>query len=595
MPRALWMMVMFPFTAIAAAQQPGIELKLDARTLEPGEAVDIQLVCTNTGMPGTPQAVLPNGLQLEVVNATPSVFSQRSYVNGQWSQSNTYTYALRLTALRAGTYTLGPVSVTADGKNYQTNPMTIDVRASEISSRPQGDRYLFAEIAVEPTSLYVSQTYKATLTIGIRKVEINGRLVDMELLRIVDGNASQLSIFPRSGWTTSEVLLPDSAGQQHRYALFRVAPTVRAEEVGETLVGPVFLKANYPTAVRQGIFGQEVSRSRPETARAEAVRVEVKSPPETGRPADFTGAIGQYTLSVDARPTRVEQGQPITLTISIRGLPLEGIAGPNLSRQPELASRFDFSRDELTGDMETGAKVFRQAIFPKQQGDQTIPVLIWSFFDPVRASYQTLKSSPVPIIVEPPTANAATLSLIKGQPPADESTQLIALPGGISPNYIDADAALTDQRFRLTFLSILILGAAPSTFLMALLTLRHRERLRGDKSFARRRRALRNADALIRRAQNDGQPDDQLQSLAKALTEYVADRFDLPAEALTAEEVRSALASRLTDQSIIHEVHDFLEMCDAARYAPQGYTSASALKAATDVGGWIRRIEKTAR
>ena len=69
-------------TAVAA-QQPGIELKLETQTLELGEAVSVRLVCTNTGVPRTPETAVSDGLSLKLVNSTPSSSSYTDVINGR--------------------------------------------------------------------------------------------------------------------------------------------------------------------------------------------------------------------------------------------------------------------------------------------------------------------------------------------------------------------------------------------------------------------------------------------------------------------------------------------------------------------------------
>src|ERR1700675_1035475 len=56
---------------IADAQEAGVELRLESTTLEVGEAVDAQLICTNTGQPEMPQLSVPAGLDLQITNPAP--------------------------------------------------------------------------------------------------------------------------------------------------------------------------------------------------------------------------------------------------------------------------------------------------------------------------------------------------------------------------------------------------------------------------------------------------------------------------------------------------------------------------------------------
>ncbi len=580
-------------SGVAAAQQTGCELQLEAHSLELGEPISVHIVCTNTGPPRTPEASVPAGLDLKLIRTAPSRSSSMQIINGRRSQRSAYTYSMRLTGLKAGTYTLGPIDVEADDTTYRTQPVRIVVREGDTMSTPQGDRFIFAEIEVRPRSLYVTETFTANLTIGIRKVEINGRIFEIDLLRkVLDQGRSQFSVFSNGSVKRTERWLKDSNGTRHRYEVFHVTKQVRAEQVGDNTVGPVFLKANYPTKIRRGFFsGHEVSSTRRETARAQAVMVEVKAPPEQGRPPEYTGAIGRFSMRVTAKPPRVERGQPVTLAISITGSPLEGVAGPDLTRQPELASRFDYTGEELVGDLEGGAKVFRRAIFPKQVGEQTIPPLSWCYFDPRNERYVALASDPIRITVDAPTATPTTITLPGGTESQPQKTSLTVLTGGISPNFIQPGAVLADQSFVLTGPWIASLALSPFAWLIVSVTTKHRARLRADENFARRRRARREALAGISRALRNGDPGQQLHGLAESMTGYLSDRFGLGPGTLTPAEVRTLLTTHGIQESTATAIVDFLQTCDAVLYAPGALGTLAVPQAAAKVAGWIKRIE----
>lgn len=582
---------------VAAAQEAGVELRLESTTLEVGEVVDGQLVCTNTGQPQPPVILAPDGLEVQIANPIPAQFSQMSNINGRVSQKTTYTFSLRVTGKKEGVHAIGPFAVVADGTTFQTAPVRVTVQRAAAALQAEGDRLVFARISVEPRSLYVTQSFTATLVIGIRKVEIDGQIVELDnLLEFVDGGGSDISIFP-TRFSSSLVSMDDSAGQRHPYVLHRASKEIRAEEVGPFSVGPVFLKVNYPIAFRRGFFQRlEVAKARKETARAEAIIVDVKGPPEQGRPADFTGAIGHYSLNVDAKPTQVEQGRPITLQLTIGGEPLEGLASPALSQQAELLSRFDFASDELTGDVEGKAKVFRRAIFPKQPGEQSIPPISWSFFDPKAETYKTLFSKPVPIVVDPPAPGSVPLPSAADIARAEANGQaLTVLTGGIAPNYVDPALVLADQSLSISTGGVTAAFVLPPlTWAVISLGARHRRRVLTDAGYARQRRAKRRAHGLIEHALRKVGPAEQLCGLAHALTGFVSDRFDLPPGERTPHEMRMMLAERGLNSKFADEVAAFLETCDAARYAPGVLDPLSPQHAAGKVREWIIRIDRGA-
>jgi hypothetical protein len=290
----------------------------------------------------------------------------------------------------------------------------------------------------------------------------------------------------------------------------------------------------------------------------------------------------------------VEQGQPITLTIAITGTPVEGIAGPDLAAQPDLASRFDFTGDEMTGDVEReNVKVFRRAVFPRQSGEQTVPPISWSYFDAQREAYVTLRSDPVPITVDAASGAAAARESLENQPGDSAALKLTVLRGGISPNYVNTDGLLTNQTYTLSA-SVLsgMVAAPPVIWLMTLLLVRRRSRLRSDLGYARRRKALAEGRSLISRALRSGDQRQQLQGVGEALTTYLSHRFDLPPGTLTPLEARNLLVERLRDETTAGELAEFLSDCDAVRYAPGVAAKYAPGEAAARAREWLARIER---
>ena len=584
-----------PFLVLVApawGQGPGIELQLETTVLETGESIVAKLVCTNIDEPDIPQVVMPDGLELSLLSETPSVLNQSSWVNGRMSRSVTYTYQVQIIARKPGRYRVGPVSVRAGGKIYNTKPVSIIVRPPAVEMQSKGDRFIFAELEVKPRSLYVTEPFVATLTIGIRKLVIRGQTIDMDLLSTIDARQSQLSVFASKRFTPTSTHLTDSKGQKHGYTIYRATARLRAEKVGGKTIGPIFLKVGYPTEVRRSFFNYRVTRNRRETARADAITIQVKGPPLKNRPSSFQGALGRYTMRISAKPDRVEQGQPVTLTIAIRGTPLEGVAGPDLGMHPELASRFDFTRSELVGDIERNTKTFRLALFPKQHGEQTIPPISWSYFDPKTEGFVTRTSNPIPLTVDPPSPTSTTITLANEKDPAENVATLTLLTGGISPNYVDPATVLASQVFIFSRMWSTVLIAPPLLWLAVSWTAWRRAKLRSDSGLARRRRAIRNAQPLIRAALNGSDTTEHWEKLARALTGYLADRFNLPPGTLTPEDARTLLESRTIEPELAHDLVAFLAAADAARYAPSESDTTSLRQAVKDVRKWIRRLER---
>lgn len=583
--------------ASARAQQAGVALQIESRSLEVGEAVDVQLVCTNTGQPELPVISTTDGLQVAVTNQTPFVSQTITSVNGRRSQTSTHTFPLRVVATKEGNHALGPIRVKAGGKEYQTEPVTISVRKAQPVGT-KGDRYLFVEIDAKPRKLYVTQSVQANLTIGIRKVVIEGREYPMDsMLRyILDQDHSDFSVFAGGTGRDSILTLTDSTGADHDYVLIRVSKNIMADQIGFLNIGPVLIQAQYPTAIRPNIFGRvEITKSRKEFARADGIEIEVIGPPVEGRPASFTGAIGSFDMQVSARPDRVRQGEPVTLTIRIGGAPLEGLAGPNLSRFTDLAGRFDFTPDDLVGDMEGGGKVFRKAIFPKRAGEQTLPPIEWAYFDPKTERYAVLSSEAIPITVDPGTTPSELISLAPTDPREPASPRLKVLSGGIQPNVVDVSVLASSRTELPTVAGVaMTLILPPIAFAGCHVLARRHRRMAGDKGFVRRTRAFRRAENAVRRAGQLANPQEAVVALAASVSDYLCDRFGHERGTLTPADAESLLRVLGVADEIAASVRGFLERADAVRFAPIGVAEGRWESDRQDALTWIRSIETAA-
>ena len=48
--------------------------------------------------------------------------------------------------------------------------------------------------------------------------------------------------------------------------------------------------------------------------------IDIKPLPTAGRPASFSGAVGDFTLATSAQPTKARTGDPVSMKVEIKGL-----------------------------------------------------------------------------------------------------------------------------------------------------------------------------------------------------------------------------------------------------------------------------------
>ena len=148
--------------------------------------------------------------------------------------------------------------------------------------------------------------------------------------------------------------------------------------------------------------------------------------PEQNKPANFTGAVGNFTMTATAGPTNVTVGDPITVRVQISGRgALDAVTLP-----PQDAWR-NFKTYPPTTKLETsdqfgfqGTKTFEQIISPQNSDVHELPPLTFSFFNPDDGQYHTLTQPAVPLVVKAAGASPMpTLAANKNPAPENQTPQ----------------------------------------------------------------------------------------------------------------------------------------------------------------------------
>ena len=118
--------------------------------------------------------------------------------------------------------------------------------------------------------------------------------------------------------------------------------------------------------------------------------------PETDKPAQFYGLVGQYTISASATPTKVNVGDPITLTIRIGGNPyLKPVQWPALEQVPELAANFKIPAEKASPVLEGRSKVFTQTIRANSDKVTQVPAIPFGVLRSRTGAYAVAKTEPI--------------------------------------------------------------------------------------------------------------------------------------------------------------------------------------------------------
>ncbi|MBV9877412.1 MAG: BatD family protein, partial [Verrucomicrobia bacterium] len=166
--------------------------------------------------------------------------------------------------------------------------------------------------------------------------------------------------------------------------------------------------------------------------------IEIKPLPEAGRPADFSGGVGQFTLETSVKPERSKVGDPVIFQVQIKGLGnFDRVQAPHLDQMP--AWNIHPPATDLTPLDEVGLsaiKAFAYVLIPQAPVTQT-PGVTLSYFDPAAEKYVTLRAEPKPVIVSGPSilpTTSPSTAQSGSQPTAAPSVANAANVSHFSPN-----------------------------------------------------------------------------------------------------------------------------------------------------------------
>ncbi len=487
-----------------------------------GVPMELVVVYENTRSSAKPTVHEIEGFSVERL-PNEQTSQHTTIINGKMTQTSTRAFTFLLTPKEEGVFTIPALTFRIDGKGFQSTPRIITIK------QPPTGGALKVKISGTNSDVYLGQPIDLTLKVFIEQFTDPLLRVTLNARDMVSFLRGDLGIFKdaldEGNIQLQEVQGKTDEGISTTFYVLTVRATTWPETSGPFKMDPVSVLMNYPLSIAKerglGFFGGEslkVTQSHLITAHGEMPTIEVLSPPLEDQPSWFSGAVGNYDLRLVADPTHVKVGEPITLTMRITDrtmgpINLDFLSAPHLDRVPALTDHFRVPDTPLGGIVEGRTKTFTQSIRPRSEEVKEIPPLPMSSYDPLKGTYQTVWTKPIPITVDA-VATVSASDLI-GDTSVATPTTLTEVEGGILANYTGKDI-LTSQRVSFTPLLITAIAAPPCIFASILSLIMYRKHAK--KSLLTNKGRVNHATSSIRRAiKLHG--EQQVQTLSSALRE----------------------------------------------------------------------------
>lgn len=565
----IWLVLIV--TASAAADDVTVEMTLSKDTIGLNDEVLLTVIVSGPQQ-DLPNPTLPNLSMFNVYSQGTS--TNISIVNGRVEASLRYQYLLE--PQRKGVFNIRPASIIIGHDRYESNELVLTVLDRGSAASPsvedeavsdQGDnKDIFLVAEVNKKNAYINE--QVTLSIKFYHA--------VRLYSQPEYSAPQTTDF----W--ADLIEPQKSYYEtvkgRRYKVIEINSALFPTRSGELTIGKASVEVQVPASARQrrDPFGSSIfdmlGRGELKTISSKPITIQVKPLPTENKPGDFSGTVGNFTISAIPDKRTVEVNQPVTVTYKISGTGnIKTVAEPDIEEMDDFRIYRSSSSEKISkvNDIIGGTKIFEEVFIPRRAGNLTIPAVSLNFFDPAKKQYQRVTTKPIVLTVtEAADADYADLDYMPGTPGR------VIDPKARDILYIKTDPGQLEKKRSLILFSplYLILNSLPVLLLAAVVINRkRREKLASDIGYARSRSAKKMAKKRLGAAQKlvgANKPAEFYAEIRQALFSYVADKRNISPYGLTGDRLLEIMQEAGTPGEVLDRVRDILRRADFAQYAP---------------------------
>jgi len=550
-----------------------------------GESATLRVTSLDGDLPNVPLPVV-SGLSFELIGRSQGL----EFVNGISIPST--SILIRVTPQMAGIFSI-------PGLSPKSEPVVLDVVNPDDSNPsallkpkpaptpplvattplPKGVQLkagggAFVQLVIPTRAVYVGESVPVDIEVGVRP----GIVTAMNGLPALSGSDFTLNNLSKQPKRSEQVIEGSAfvvmtwhsviaAVKPGDFSLSAETPlsvkfnTYSAADIAITArMGQPFLQGLY-----NGITPKDVTIASPSS------ELKVLPLPTQGQPTDFNGAVGDFQISSDISPASVAAGDPLTLRLHIRGAGnfdrVDSTMFDRLDHWKTYPAKSSFIPKDAVGYQ--GEKVFEQPLIAALPGEQTIPGLGFSYFNPNTRHYEHARTQPVKVMIAASLADSSLGALAGSQSLNGAPTGQSA--SGLHPDRPRPQSSVSELRplyFQAPFLAV------PATLALILAGSLFAVRRNPARAAAKTaERALAQLDAAAR----SGDSSSFFEVARTALLRTLAARWRMSPDQITVAELKTRLGPAGED------IERLCALADEVKYSD--YEPGS-----TDFPRWLRLI-----
>lgn len=557
-------------TLTVVAQDVALTAKVSKNKLGVNQRLRIEFAINKQGADNFKP---PSFTNFKIVGG-PSQSVSQSWINGKASFSQSYTYVIE--PKRKGELMIAAASIEIGGKTLESEPIKIIVLdAVEIPKDPNDPNYI-----AEQNIHLVAEISKSNPYIG-EGVYLEHRLYISQNIGVQDFTVTEspqyagfwnqdINIVRFNGAKTGKF-----NGEDYRYVVLKKALLIPTKS-GKLTIDPMKMDiiVSVPTG-RGDFFGNAITSNIKKEFSSAIKTITAKDFPIEGKPADFKGAVGDFTFDVSLNKNALKANETSQIKVEIKGKGnLKLFELPSIETPAELEIYQPERKEEVkinTSGMQ-GAVSDLYTVVPQYKGKYKIPDVSFSYFNPNDKKYHTITTEDVFVDVlegkELVNSNANSIQK-QGIQTTGENFRYIQTKSSFSLNE-SSDFFKSNLFYLLLFLPLL---AIPVGIFIA----KKNEERNNDIVGNKQRRAERLAKKYLSEAQKQlGKKEAFYEALERALHNYLKAKLGIETSEISKERITEILREKKADTSTINQFIEVLKSSDFARYTPTTDTEMKA-------------------
>ena len=315
-----------------------------------------------------------------------------------------------------GEFVIPPQEVHVNGEILKTNEVRLIVsESSDAAPNAAEDASIpLFQIEVGKTEVYQGEVVPISASLFVPRGSVMLRRVGL-----IDVSKSDFAIarFPQQA---------DQIPQRINdidYMVVTYRSTLSALHAGDLKVGPATCELlfevydeNARRQMNRGLpFGMIMgsTETRKQVVKSQEVKIKVLPLPTEGKPDNFSGAVGDFSISATATPNELSVGDPLAVDITIDGSGnFDALTPPSLM-PPEGWKAYPPRRYNVDGPVDPNLtptsqrRIGYSMVFVPEKVHVELPPFELSYFSPTQKKYVAARTAPIALRIKPGAIAAA--------------------------------------------------------------------------------------------------------------------------------------------------------------------------------------------